>query len=86
MKPLNSNVIIRLPNESENTSSGGIITVGPAPKDRGVVFAVGDKVEEVSVGDVVVFNRSSPHNLFELDHRELYVRIDESYILAKIED
>lgn len=61
MIPLSRNILIR-PKEKETITSGGIIIPDPSQHNdnTGIVLAVAEDVDEVSVGDRVKFELKNP--------------------------
>lgn len=88
IKPLENKVAIKfVEEEKEEATKSGIVLPDTAKKDekpqQGEVIAVGKGVEDVKVGDVVVFDRFAGTKV-NLDKEE-YVVIDLENLLAVIE-
>lgn len=85
-RPLADRLIVRIVEPAEAVTAGGIVLPGQAGQDKftkqGTVEAVGAKVEEVSVGDVVMFSGFSG-NPFPDDNELRLMR--EGEIMAVVE-
>ena len=76
-KPINANILVELMKGEEKTAGGLILPeTSRETKNEGVVLAVGDGIKDkdgvfqplpVSVGDVIVFNKTAG---FELEQDE----------------
>jgi len=55
MKPTRDNIIVNRVKKENQTSSGIILKSSDEP-DRAEVIAIGPKVDEVNIGDVVLLN------------------------------
>jgi len=79
LNPLKDNVIVK-PLESESMTASGIVipdTISKEKPRRGTVIAVGPGkegkiLENVKVGDVVVFTQYAPTEI-KIDGEELYI-------------
>lgn len=86
MKPLNKNIIVEPRNElDEREKETGIAlpdhdNVMP---DRGKVIAIGPEVEDIEVGDMIVFDRIRVDNLVDKGHK---IKIDGKHYLVIPED
>ena len=68
IKPLGERVLIKQTEQEEVTKSG-IVLPGTASKEKpiiGEVLAVGSKIEEVKVGDKVIFEKYSGTEVKEI--------------------
>lgn len=81
IKPLNSNVLIK---PEEEKISETIITLDDDKKtpEKGEVLAIGEEVENVKVGDKVIFIKYSPNEVTV--EEEEYLIINEDDIIATI--
>lgn len=81
IKPLNSNVLIK---PEEEKISETIITLDDDKKtpEKGEVLAIGEEVENVKVGDRVIFIKYSPNEVTV--EEEEYLIINEDDIIATI--
>lgn len=81
IKPLNSNVLIK---PEEEKISETIITLDDDKKtpEKGEVLAIGEEVENVKVGDKVIFIKYSPNEVTV--EEEEYMIINEDDIIATI--
>ena len=84
IKAVGSRLIISPDKPKETTESGIILTeVLPDIPDRGVVVSVGDKIEELKVGDYVIFD---PMGITPVTHEDVeYFLFYEAQIIAIIE-
>jgi len=84
IKAVGARVIINPDKAKETTESGIILTeVLPDIPDRGMVVSVGEKVEELNVGDYVIFD---PMGITPVTYEEEeYFLFYETQIIAKIE-
>ena len=88
IQPLNENVLIKLPSqkEEETKTSFGLIVTNPINeeeiKNRGEVVAVGEKVENLQVGDKILYDKWGG-TIFE-EQGEKHTLIPAKSILAKI--
>lgn len=84
IKAVGTRVIISPDKAKETTESGIILTeVLPDIPDRGVVVSVGNKIEELKVGDYVIFD---PMAITPVTHEgEEYFLFYEAQIIAIIE-
>lgn len=60
IKPLHDNVLVKIEQEAEKKSSGGIVLTGDAKKTEsfGTVLAAGPEADQVTAGDKVMFNEN----------------------------
>ena len=85
IRPLRDNVLIRIIEEPKEIESGIIIadTVKEFKKSiEGEVIAIGLQVDNVKVGDKIIFNTIKVNNV-KIDNKEYYILKDFD-ILAKI--
>ena len=78
IKPLGKRVLIKQVEQEEVTKSG-IVLPGTASKEKpiiGEVLAVGSKIEEVKVGDKVIFEKYSGTEVKDGDDSFLILDID----------
>jgi co-chaperonin GroES (HSP10) len=84
LAPIKSKVLIELIEVSKTTSSG-IILAAPNPDDfnKATIIAIGDKVTDVNVGDIVLPNwNQAIETKYDDDHK--YYIIDEKDIVLVI--
>lgn len=81
MKPLDNRIVLKQV-EAPTSTKGGIILPDSALEKplRGCVTAVGPKVKDISVGDVVLYGKFA-HQSFDIDGEELIV-INEPDVIA----
>ena len=85
IKPLGERVLIKQTEQEEVTKSG-IVLPGTASKEKpiiGEVLAVGSKIEEVKVGDKVIFEKYSGTEF--KDGEESYLILEKDNVLAIVE-
>ena len=85
IKPLGERVLIKQTEQEEVTKSG-IVWPGTASKEKpiiGEVLAVGSKIEEVKVGDKVIFEKYSGTEV--KDGEESYLILEKDNVLAIVE-
>ena len=85
IKPLGERVLIKQTEQEEVTKSG-IVLPGTASKEKpiiGEVLAVGRKIEEVKVGDKVIFEKYSGTEVKDGD--ESYLILEKDNVLAIVE-
>ena len=85
IKPLGERVLIKQTEQEEVTKSG-IVLPGTASKEKpiiGEVLAVGSKIEEVKVGDKVIFEKYSGTEV--QDGEESYLILEKDNVLAIVE-
>ena len=85
IKPLGERVLIKQTEQEEVTKSG-IVLPGTASKEKpiiGEVLAVGSKIEEVKVGDKVIFEKYSGTEVKDGD--ESYLILEKDNVLAIVE-
>ncbi|WP_314292411.1 co-chaperone GroES [Leptotrichia massiliensis] len=85
IKPLGERVLIKQTEQEEVTKSG-IVLPGTASKEKpiiGEVLAVGSKIEEVKVGDKVIFEKYSGTEI--KDGEESYLILEKDNVLAIVE-
>ena len=85
IKPLGERVLIKQTEQKEVTKSG-IVLPGTASKEKpiiGEVLAVGSKIEEVKVGDKVIFEKYSGTEV--KDGEESYLILEKDNVLAIVE-
>jgi len=91
IKPLGENVLIRI--EIKDKTKGGIIIPDEAQirPQIGKVVDIGDKVQNIHIGDIVCFpvyigNLTPEKNLILVNYEDILARIEEcdEEILAKI--
>ena len=85
IKPLGERVLIKQTEQQEVTKSG-IVLPGTASKEKpiiGEVLAVGSKIEEVKVGDKVIFEKYSGTEV--KDGEESYLILEKDNVLAIVE-
>lgn len=83
LKPIHDRVAVQIHDAVKQTASG--LYIPDTATDaivQGTVIAVGNDVEDVSIGDVVAFNKSSGQTV-KLDEEENHV-IKEEEIIAVI--
>ena len=56
MKPLRDNIIVKRIAHERKTSSGLILQSNAGEPDRAEVVSIGPKVDEVSIGDLLLIN------------------------------
>jgi chaperonin 10 Kd subunit len=72
--------------EQEEVTKSGIVLPGTASKEKpiiGEVLAVGKKIEEVSVGDKVIFEKYAGTEV--KDGEETYLILEKDNVLAIVE-
>jgi chaperonin GroES len=80
-KPLGERVLVERIEEVSTTASGIIIPDSAKDKpSQGTVIAIGSDVEEIKVGDTIVFGKYSGNEI-TLDNKE-YIIMDESDVLG----
>jgi chaperonin GroES len=80
IQPIKDRILVKV-DYKDKTASGIILTGGSKPPaDRGEVMAIGSKVKDVAVGDMVLFDFRSG---LEMD--EGHLMLEEMRILAVIE-
>ena len=85
IKPLGKRILIKQTQQEEVTKSG-IVLPGTASKEKpiiGEVLAVGRKIEEVKVGDKVIFEKYSGTEVKDGD--ESYLILEKDNVLAIVE-
>ena len=85
IKPLGKRILIKQTQQEEVTKSG-IVLPGTASKEKpiiGEVLAVGRKIEEVKVGDKVIFEKYSGTEV--KDGEETYLILEKDNVLAIVE-
>ena len=85
IKPLGKRILIKQTEQEEITKSG-IVLPGTASKEKpiiGEVLAVGKKIEEVKVGDKVIFEKYSGTEV--KDGEETYLILEKDNVLAIVE-
>ena len=85
IKPLGERVLIKQTEQEEVTKSGMVLP-GTASKEKpiiGEVLAVGSKIEEVKVGDKVIFEKYSGTEV--KDGEESYLILEKDNVLAIVE-
>ena len=85
IKPLGKRILITQTQQEEVTKSG-IVLPGTASKEKpiiGEVLAVGRKIEEVKVGDKVIFEKYSGTEV--KDGEETYLILEKDNVLAIVE-
>ena len=89
IEPLNDNILIKLPKEEEGeqTTSFGLVvptqaTSEESRKNRGMIEALGSKVEGLKVGETVLYEKWGG-TVFEFEDNK-FILINAKSILAKI--
>ena len=85
IKPLGERILIKQTEQEEVTKSG-IVLPGTVSKEKpiiGEVLAVGSKIEEVKVGDKVIFEKYSGTEV--KDGEESYLILEKDNVLAIVE-
>ena len=85
IKPWGERILIKQTEQEEVTKSG-IVLPGTASKEKpiiGEVLAVGSKIEEVKVGDKVIFEKYSGTEV--KDGEESYLILEKDNVLAIVE-
>ena len=85
IKPLGKRILIKQTEQEEVTKSGMVLP-GTASKEKpiiGEVLAVGKKIEEVSVGDKVIFEKYAGTEV--KDGEETYLILEKDNVLAIVE-
>lgn len=83
LQPLDQYVVLSIEKEEKTTASGIILTTDAKDKPAfGKILAVGPKVENLSTGDVVVYQTYSGTNV-KLEGQD-YILIKAENILAKV--
>lgn len=83
MKPLNENLLIEKLQDSQEIKESGLTYIGNTESViRGKVVAISNRVEDINVGDIVVFKQQNAETIV-LEYKELYL-ISQEYILALI--
>ena len=85
IKPLGKRILIKQTQQEEVTKSG-IVLPGTASKEKpiiGEVLAVGRKIEEVKVGDKVIFEKYSGTEI--KDGEESYLILEKDNVLAIVQ-
>lgn len=84
--PINDNILLDITEKkAESTTSFGLLLVNEQaskPQNRGVVEAVGDKVEGIKAGEEVLYEKWGG-NIFEEGEKKS-ILIKSSAVLAKI--
>ena len=83
VKVLGDRVLVKA-KEAEKTSSGGIVLIESAAEKpaEGTIISIGGKVEEVKVGDEVIYGKYAGSEL--KNDGETYLTMRETDILAVI--
>ncbi|WP_369715146.1 co-chaperone GroES [Leptotrichia alba] len=85
IKPIGKRILIKQTQQEEVTKSG-IVLPGTASKEKpiiGEVLAVGRKIEEVKVGDKVIFEKYSGTEV--KDGEKTYLILEKDNVLAIVE-
>ena len=86
IEPLNDNILIDItPKKEENKTDFGFLLVSEGDKqqpNRGIIQAVGDKVEGLAEGDEIVYNKWGGTQ-FDCEGKKLLL-IKSASVLAKI--
>mgnify|MGYP001565502533 CR=1 FL=1 len=87
IQPLGDNILLKLPPEqTTKTTASGIIVAADktdeSQKNRGVIMAVGEKVEGLKDGDSILYEKWGG-TIFE-ENNEKIILIKSSAVLAKI--
>ena len=85
IKPLGKRILIKQ-TEQEEVTKGGIVLPGTVSKEKsiiGEVVAVGRKIEEIKVGDKVIFEKYSGTEV--KDGEESYLILEKDTVLAIVE-
>ena len=85
IKPLGERVLIKQTEQEEVTKSG-IVLPGTASKEKpiiGEVLAIGVKVEDIKVGNKVIFEKYSGTEI--KDGEESYLILEKDNVLAIVE-
>ena len=84
--PINDNILLDITEKkAESTTSFGLLLVNEQtskPQNKGVVEAIGEKVEGIKVGDEVLYDKWSGNIFEELDKKLILIKAQS--ILAKI--
>jgi chaperonin GroES len=85
VKAINDHVIVRENIKTEETTSSGIVipqTVKVEPQKYGEVVSIGEKVENIKIGDVVMFHQSGGQAV--IINGEIYRVLKNSEIYCKV--
>ena len=85
IKPLGKRILIKQTEQEEVTKSG-IVLPGTASKEKpiiGEVLAIGKEIEDVSVGNKVIFEKYSGTEIKDGD--ETYLILEKDNVLAIVE-
>lgn len=82
IKPRGNRVIIRR-DKLKGVSEAGILLVGEAPSQWGIIWAAGSEVKEVKRGDRVMFYKTAGTTI--IDNGEKLLLMRENDILLKVE-
>ena len=85
IKPLGERVLIKQTEQEEVTKSG-IVLPGTASKEKpiiGEVLAIGAKVEDIKVGNKVIFEKYSGTEI--KDGEESYLILEKDNVLATVQ-
>ncbi|NLN50119.1 MAG: co-chaperone GroES [Acholeplasmataceae bacterium] len=81
LKPLNDYVVLKFAEKETKTESGIILSSSDQDKPAfGIVVSVGPKVEEIKIGDKVIYQTYSGTNT-KIDDQEFLI-IKQEHILA----
>ena len=77
IKPIKKNIVVLVDERQEKTAGGIIIPQKPdeMPSSTGIVMAVGSEVEDVEVGQKVIFQALDGHDI-KIDGKEYTVLKD----------
>ena len=83
IKPLHNRVVIKVDEIKDRTDSGILVSSDTQKKPtKGLVLAVGERVETIKLGDYITYPEFSGDNL--MIDGELYLIMRESEVLAVI--
>ena len=86
IEPVNNNIVVSLIKDREAKTNSGIYLPGDngASSNRGQVVAVASNVEEIKVGDTVLF-KSLSDDVVEVNNEE-FVLLPATEVIARIVD
>lgn len=86
IKPIKKNVVVLLDEREEKTAGGIIVPKKPdeLPSSTGIIMAIGSEVEDVEVGQRVVFQALDGHDI-KIDGQE-YTVLKEFNIMGVFTD
>ncbi len=83
IKPMNAQIIVKPYKKPSETESGFILSVSEEGKPvQGEIVAIGDKVADVAIGDIIFFKKYVPDEI-EIE-REMFLILSEKDVLAVV--